>query len=155
MREVSLNIKLKLIAFIALWGLFLIPAVAQCQQDREVKIEALTGTVDYQEKGRGDWLPVSKDTVLHQRDRVRTGDDSTCTLLFEGMSDATINLNPNSILNLRTVRDSGTGDDTELDLSLGSVLVMAEELQGDSSFKVRTPNSVVGIRGTVFEVEVN
>jgi hypothetical protein len=45
-------------------------------------------------------------------------------------------------------------DNTLLDLEVGSVLVEAEKLVGASRFEVKTPTSVVGIRGTKFEVNV-
>lgn len=125
------------------------------QGSREVLATSVSGTVEYMEPGVDEWKPVAKGMVLYQAYVVRTGANSRCTLLFKGMSDATVELRPESTMELETVTDLRTGDDTELDLSLGAVLVKAETLRGGSSFKVRTPNSVVGIRGTEFEVSVD
>ncbi len=121
---------------------------------REVVVTGLTGEVDYMKGGAGDWLQIEKEAVLQETDVVRTGAKSTCSLLFKGMSNSTVEMKPDSVLELSTVSDT-TGDDTELGLSIGSVLVKAEKLNDESSFQVRTPNSIVGIRGTEFEVNVD
>ncbi len=123
--------------------------------ERNVLVQNAAGSVEYQKGGEGDWAPAAKDAALSESDIVRTGDASTCDLLFKGMSDTTVQLRPNSVLELSTVSEEKTGDDTELDLTIGSVLVKAEKLKGDSAFQVRTPNSIVGIRGTEFEVNVD
>lgn len=121
---------------------------------REVTVTAVTGTVEFSKAGSGDWAKVSEGAVLQQFDVVRTGENSTCSLLFRGMSNSDVVIKPDSVLALTTV-SQGAGDDTELGLSLGAVLVKAEKLKGESQFEVRTPNSIVGIRGTEFEVTVD
>lgn len=122
---------------------------------REIVVKNITGTVEYQKGGEGDWIKATNDLVLAESDIVRTGDKSSCDVVFKGQSDAGVEMRPNSILEFTTVADAKGSDDTELDLMLGSVLVKAEKLKGESSFKVRTPNSIVGIRGTEFEVKVD
>ena len=121
---------------------------------REVVISSLSGTVDYMKGGQGEWVKASSGDVLQETDIVRTGENSTCALIFKGMSDAAVDMRPDSVMELSTVSDK-KGDSTELGLSIGSVLVKAEKLKGESSFQVRTPNSIVGIRGTQFEVNVD
>ena len=55
------------------------------------------------------------------------------------------------------VKDSSSGmKKTLLDLSIGQVLIKAEKLDTpDSKFEVKTPTSVVGVRGTKFSVKVD
>ena len=101
---------------------------------RDVMLQNMTGSVDYQKGGQGDWIKAAPNTTLAQSDVVRTGDSSTASLLFKGMSDATVEMRPNSVLELATVSEEKAGDDTELDIALGSVLVKAEKLKGESSF---------------------
>ena len=45
-------------------------------------------------------------------------------------------------------------ESTLLNVDEGSILIKAQKLVGDSKFQVKTPTSIVGIRGTVFEVSV-
>jgi len=121
---------------------------------RTAVITALQGNVSYLPAGQTQWLGAQVGTLLNEKDTVKTGDDSTCTVLFQGMSDSTVDVRPNSVMELSTVSAGDNADDTELGLNLGSILVKAEKLQGESEFEVRTPNSIVGIRGTQFEVNV-
>lgn len=138
---------LMFLAFSAAW--------VSAEEGREIVAMAVSGPVEFQKAGQGEWSKLGQGNALSQTDVVRTGDNASCTLLFKGMSNATVDLRPNSMLELTSVRDARTGDNTELDLSLGAVLVKAETLKGESSFEVRTPNSIVGIRGTEFEVTVD
>ena len=128
---------------------------ALAEGSREVLVSGTTGKVQYQRGGQGDWLPIESGQILSQSDVVKTGEDATCSLIFKGMSNTAVDVRPNSEMALKTVVDSQSGDDTELDLAVGAVLVKAEKLKGDSAFEVRTPNSIVGIRGTEFEVKVD
>ena len=134
---------------------FMMVGSANADSGREVVVTALSGTVEYQKTGRGEWLKLTNGQQLHQYDVVRTAGESTCTLLFKGMSDASVEMRQKSQLELSTVVDTLTGEDTRLELSIGSILIKAESLRGDSSFEVKTPNSIVGIRGTEFEVSVD
>ena len=43
---------------------------------------------------------------------------------------------------------------TVLDVSIGKILIQAEKLKDGSRFEVKTPTSVVGVRGTKFSVKV-
>jgi len=121
---------------------------------REISIKTIRGVVEYQREYSSTWLPLSKDIILMENDTVRTKDRSSCTLRFKGMSDADVILRPNTVMSLDIVGKRYSDDDTNLDLSIGAILVRADKLKGDSSVKVSTPTSVVGIRGTTFEVEV-
>ena len=51
--------------------------------------------------------------------------------------------------------EEGRVQTTLLDLAIGKILISAEKLDTpDSKFEVKTPTSVVGVRGTAFSVEV-
>lgn len=153
-RERGIHLKAALcVALNFLMCLCVLPSQAMAE-GREVLVTAMTGTVDFMKGGKGEWTKVETEAVLQETDVVRTGAKSTCSLLFKGMSNSTVEVKPDSVLELSTVSDK-TGDDTELGLSIGSVLVKAEKLNDESSFQVRTPNSIVGIRGTEFEVNVD
>ena len=44
---------------------------------------------------------------------------------------------------------------TLLDLAMGEVLIKAQKVHGENSkFEVKTPTSIVGVRGTTFNVKV-
>ena len=69
-------------------------------------------------------------------------------------STAVLTLRNNSYLILNTLSGEANSKEKEtvLDLAIGSVLLKVNKLKGDSTFQVKTPNAVTGVRGTVFEV---
>ena len=127
---------------------------AHAQGEREVIAEKVEGRVLIQEKDRGPWVPLLEGMKLKTSDKIKTAADGSAQLLVKGMSDATLNINPNTLVYLSELKQEAVGDETEFDLRIGSVLVKAEKLKGESRFEIRNPNSIVGIRGTEFEVVV-
>ena len=104
--------------------------------------------------GAQEWGSLEVGNILYEKATIKTAEQSTCTLLFKGMTDSVVEMRPNSVMELFSVSSTPDRDKTELTLSLGAVLVDADHLRGASEFEIRTPNSVVGISGTVFEVNV-
>ena len=125
---------------------------------RTGKIIELKGSVDVKPLGKEMWIPAAKDMTLKQGDSIRTRDKSTAILNLNGSGEtATVEINENSQLQLEElIKDSYSGaEQTLLDLSLGKILIKAKKLHSErSKFEVKTPTSVVGVRGTVFSVEV-
>jgi len=123
-------------------------------ESRLVTVTMTEGEVEYRQKDEGEWMPVDMGMNLNIMDVLRTGDDSKAQILFEGMADSLVDVRPLSQVQISELGMNARGEDTELFVSLGAVLVKAESLKGKSKFEVRTPNSIVGIRGTEFEVVV-
>ena len=68
-----------------------------------------------------------------------------------------VEMSPNSELTFaELVKDDATGTQkTLLDLAIGQILIKAAKLNtAESKFEVKTPTSVVGVRGTKFAVRV-
>lgn len=133
------------------------PSSAQIPAEgRAVVVKEIHGVAFHQISGEGGWLPTELKTILSEHDVVKTGENSGATLVFKGKTETTVTMRPESVLHLSTVeKKDGNDDETELFLELGSVLVKAEKLQGNSKFRVRTHRQIVGIRGTEFEVSVD
>ena len=103
------------------------------------------------------WQPALPGMSLNEKDELRTGGDGYAEVLMDGGDVARLEIKKNSYFKIHTLgTDPKTGDkETLLDLAIGGVLVHAEKLQGDSKFEVRTPTSTTGVRGTIFEVNVD
>jgi hypothetical protein len=142
------------ILIVALGCMFHLPE-AYAASDRQVDATDVKGEAFYIKPGSTDWLPLLKGTTLTMHDKVKIGSESKARLMFQGQADAWVEVREDSELTLRHVGSEDSGDDTELFLLIGSVLVKAEKLKGKSKFEVHTPNSIVGIRGTEFEVNVD
>lgn len=134
--------------------LFYSPVFAE--EIRQATISQLQGDVEVRMAGSG-WKPAEVGMVLHQKDEVRTGDESYAEFMLDNAGETgKFDLEENSQLTFsQMMLDSTTGDKTTLlDLAIGRVLIQAAKLQGNSKFEVKTPTSTAGVRGTVFEVVV-
>jgi len=105
-----------------------------------------------QEPGRA--APASGD-ALRQGDRVRTGQTGGASIVLK---DGTVlTMGPNTTVDLSQFQFDSTTQSGNfvLDLLQGSVRVVTGLLAkaNPERFKVRTPTSVVGVRGTDFIVE--
>ncbi len=133
---------------------FSIPAFA-AEEAREALVADLHGPVTVRLQGQ-DWKEAVPGVVLKENDEIKTGADGYAEILMDGGDVARLELKENSYFKIRTMGyDQDTGDKTTLlDLAIGKVMVHAEKLKADSKFEVRTPTSTTGVRGTVFEVNV-
>ena len=137
------------------------PAVTQvsaAEGVREVEIVDLEGTASIKKDGEVRWLPASKGDILRAGDTVRTDPMSNLKLNFDASGEtAVVNVSENAELTLdKLTLDRATNTkETILGLAIGSVLIRASKLEDESKFEVSTPTSIVGVRGTTFEVRVS
>ena len=104
----------------------------------------------------GATLPGTVGTRLEAADVLRTGPDGSAGVT---MSDnSLLSIGPNSVLALDTYRFDTTTHQGQFDatLSKGSLAVVSGKIakQSPDAMKVRTPASVLGVRGTEFVVQV-
>ncbi|MBI3616131.1 MAG: FecR domain-containing protein [Candidatus Omnitrophica bacterium] len=126
------------------------------EEGRTGRISDLRGEVFVRSQG-GDWRPASQGVILKAHDQIRTGKEGSAQILLDRGKVARLELREKSFFRIHTLaRDPRSGDRlTLLELAVGKILVQAEELPGDSSFKIRTPTSTVVTRGGAkFEVHV-
>lgn len=89
-------------------------------------------------------------------DLIKTGADSAVVIALDSSSGmaGTLIVRPLSAFTVKTEALRG-GPSTEGDILSGSVGVKVKKLSGDPSLRVRTGNTVMGVRGTEFEVQVS
>ncbi|OQA56572.1 MAG: FecR protein [Candidatus Omnitrophica bacterium ADurb.Bin277] len=105
----------------------------------------------------GRWIPAEEGMVLLPGDELRTAKDApSVEVILENGEAGRIEVSGGSWLRIPKVeKDPETGDKTTLlDLAVGKMLLKVEALKGDSRFEVRTPTALTGVRGTMFDVEV-
>ena len=124
---------------------------------RTVKITAMEGDVSVKLAG-GKWTPAVLGADLGERDILKTKANSTATLNVDGNGEtATVDLSPNSeVMMAELFRDAQKGTQrTLLDLTIGKIMIKAKKLHSEEErFEVKTPTTIVGVRGTTFEVDV-
>jgi len=156
---------MKKIIILSLMAL-LIYLVTQCmnaeeQSFRKAKITDLKGEVMVKIGLEGNWKQAEKDMLLTQNDEIKTGKDGFAVLkfdekgTFEAEDHDVIEVSEDTELVMDTMKYDSQKDEkkTLLKLNLGKILASASKLQGDSSFEVETPTTIVGVRGTKYLVE--
>ena len=126
------------------------------EEMRTAKLIDIEGDVEVK-MADGSQVPAEIGMVLTQGDIVKTKGDSWALVKLEGIETATVEVDENSEMLLSQLvmdKEAGT-QQTLLDLAIGKVLIKAEKLQdSNTKFQVKTPTSIVGVRGTTFQVDV-
>ena len=148
--------------FKILCAMILILSFASTGFSEEVKRTAIVtgvrGEVMAKDPGPGSWLPARVGRVLNEGSFVKTGAGSIVILGVDDSKTAVIDVSEKSIVSFDSLtKDSATGmKKTLLGLPVGQILIKAQRLDTpDSKFEVKTPTSVVGVRGTKFSVKVD
>ncbi len=128
-------------------------AFAAASQANVIK---MSGPAEFRKAGDSGWNKLDPGMILSEGDAVKTAKNSEVIMELKGAAKtAEIVVRPASEFVFKTFQHNEAAIDTTLlDVSLGAVLVKAEKLVGESRFEVKTPTSIVGIRGTTFEVSV-
>ena len=125
---------------------------------RTAQIMSLEGKAEVMLAGQSNWSPAQVGMILNEGDTVKTDAKSMAVLNVDGKGQAaTVDVSEKSQLLLSAMmvdQKAGTSK-TLLDLAMGEILIRAQKVQGEESkFEVKTPTSIVGVRGTVFKVKV-
>jgi len=102
----------------------------------------------------GNWDIVKVGDILDPNQVIRLAEKSRLTLQTE--TGSVITLSDESEIVISSIINPSTGDEkTEVNLSEGKAVVNPRDIKGlpNSSFSVRTPAMVAGVRGTVFSIE--
>ncbi|MDD5044784.1 MAG: FecR family protein [Candidatus Omnitrophica bacterium] len=131
--------------------------VFAAEMSREMFISTLYGSVMIKKSGAKDFVAAKKDMPLSISDEIKTGKDSYCEIAFDKELATMVSMKENSdlIINKASIDQATNKEDTLLDLQKGSVMTKVKKLTAQGSqFKIKTPTSIVGVRGTNFEVKV-
>jgi len=124
---------------------------------RDAKIIDLKGAVSVKLGGK-DWTPARVGMTVNEGDVVRTATNSWALLNVDGQAQtATVEIVGSSEMSLAEllINKKEKSQKTLLDLGVGKILIKAQKLHSKKSkFEVKTPTSIVGVRGTTFTVEV-
>ncbi len=123
-----------------------------------ISVVGLGGKVEAMRQGEREWIPVTLGMRLAAGDHIRTGARSYADLDFSGAAQAAVvRIGPKSSMKIDTYIASEKIENRKikLDLAIGEILVKVNKVKDESQFQVHTPTSVVGVRGTAFEVRVS
>ena len=112
----------------------------------DIRISFFLGKSEYMKNGETDWKPIYKNLILNEKDSVRTLKNAT--LLLESAHKMKLKLSPETTVHFKELFPK-----TDISLNGGKVWAQVNKLKGDESFSIRSPVSVVGVRGTEFIYE--
>ena len=145
MRQVWCGIALGVTLFIAAQGAGAVEAAGI--------VKIAEGAVSIERAGAQ--LPVTPGTAVQAADTLVTGENGKCGITFR--DNSLLSLGPNSRLVIDSFRfDSTTHDGGfESTLKQGKLAVISGKIakHARDAMKVRTPSSILGVRGTEFVVE--
>jgi len=142
---------------IVLWFFVCGNLFADTDSPCQTSLGKIRGTVQVRKEG-GAWQPAVSGMILGEMYEIQTDPEAFAEIFLDedGKTIGSLELKEKSHLRITELkRDPQSGETTALlDLALGKVLAHAEKFEKKSQFEVRTPTSVTGVRGTVFEVSV-
>ena len=119
------------------------------------EIKTVKGSAHVERAGKK--LPATAGMQLRQADTIVTGADGAVGITF--LDNSLFSAGPNSVLVINKYRFDTTTHAGEFDASLnkGSLAVVSGKMvkQSPDSMRIRTPSSIMGVRGTEFVVKVN
>lgn len=150
---------MKILRVMCIVALVLTIAVASyAAEKRTAAIMSIDGSAQVKSAGQVIFVPAAVGMVLNEGDTIKTAAKSWVLLNVDGKGQtATVEVKENSqmlLAELLVDQKAGTSK-TLLDLAMGEVLIKAQKVHGtESKFEVKTPTSIVGVRGTTFNVKV-
>ena len=153
-------LKAVIIAALANLTIFTVPAYLASEESgiilRGGQIVNLVGEADIKKVGENIWTEASVGLLLSQYDMIRTRDGANVDIEFPKKDGQyfKIKIMDNSELSFTRLEYDATtmAENILLDLAIGDVLIKTDRLDPKSKFRVRTPTSMIGVRGTRFEV---
>ena len=148
---------LKIVCVLALMASLCLPGFA-IEEKRTAKIISLDGNAQVKRTGQVSWEPAEVGMTLAEGDIIKTKNGSWALVNVDGKGQvATIEVKENSqlLFSELLVDQAKRTEKTLLDLAVGEILIKAQKVHGEESkFEVKTPTSIVGVRGTTFAVKV-
>lgn len=136
--------------------LFVASSASAAETKRIAVVKDLQGVVEVNTGSA--WSTAKVGMILNEGDSIRTSANSKATLnLDKDAETGIVEVKENTKLKLAELigDQQKATQSTLLDLAMGEVLIRARKLDSENSrFEVKTPTSIVGVRGTVFSVAV-
>lgn len=121
---------------------------------RIARTDKLSGQVEVQRGGRGEFQTLAQGDMIKTGDVVRSGEQSTAE--FKWADGTRWKIMPRTKISVKKSTHNAIkkADESQLKLSAGKVFVrIVKALKPASQFKVETPTAVAAVRGTIFSVE--
>ncbi|MFC1577338.1 FecR domain-containing protein, partial [Candidatus Omnitrophota bacterium] len=118
------------------------------------RITTVRGSVRILKEGKADWRPANPDERLSQGDKIQTDEDGAVDILLDNGN--MLFLQPNTELGFTTLRqDPATGEyENIFESNGGKIKAVIGKLGKKSTFRIKSPTAICGVRGTVVYVNI-
>ncbi len=100
--------------------------------------------------GDDSWIPAENGMLLYQSDFVKTGDNTTASIiLFES---SIIRLDSNTVLVIREILIEEGKTSVNLEQNAGRTWNTVLKVSGIDDYDIQTPTTIASVRGTSFDV---
>jgi hypothetical protein len=110
-----------------------------------------SGTVEVKHAG-GSWSSAQTGMDLYQSDSVRTGDDSSASIIL--FKSSVVRLDSNTEITLREIIEQEEEKSVAIDQGAGRTWNTVSKISGIDNYEVHTPTTVASVYGTGFVVVV-
>lgn len=116
-------------------------------------ISAFKGKVEVLKKGEKNWVAVKVNASLNEGDKIRTFNKSSCVIKLSNYE--TIKLAAFTTFAISELKQSSSQKNTKLKVWGGKIYAKVKKtLKPGSSFEVKSPTAIAGVRSTEFSVNV-
>lgn len=140
-----------IIAIILIVILFLfIQSPVEASDESHAQLIIEYGIVDVKQVG-GPWSSAENGMLLYQSDTIRTGENSSASIIL--FKSSIIRLDSNTEVTLREIVDE-VETNVSIDQNSGRTWNTVRKISGIDNYEVQTPTTVASVRGTSFLVNV-
>lgn len=120
----------------------------------EASVIAVSGTARVNFRDTEDWQELHEKDILSEGDRLQTGEDGVVEVRMANGN--VIRVQANTELVIETLRQAQEASEysNSFSVAYGRVTAVVERLNKRSTFQVKTPTVVCGVRGTILDVVV-
>ena len=123
---------------------------AKAAEGAQVKLTKIEGKVTVRAPGGTTWAAAVEGMTVAEGTSVRTGPESKVFITWK--SGHTVMVHPLSNITVAKLGSSAAGaEENSISLTEGKVFSRAQKLTVGSSFTVKTPTAVAGVRGSAWE----
>jgi hypothetical protein len=141
-------------AFLGILSALCLASIAGAQNPQIAQVKTVSGQVSIQRGGSS--VPAKVGDLLFEKDTIDTGADGSIGVTF--IDNTVMSAGPNSEVALEQYKfDSNNFNGSMLtDMRKGTLSMISGDIAKSSpaAMKVKTPEAILGVRGTHFAVEV-
>ena len=122
---------------------------ADSEEEEAAKIIYLKGRVKIQHPGDDFWILAKRGMIVSDKDKIKTFVGSEVEIALDSTLKNIVKVEPNTEITLEELKGK------RLYMLKGKVLLLIEALPPDSSFEIKTPTAVAGVRGCGLSVDTD